>query len=185
MPSSTVIDLLKKRQASRAILPDSLETETVEQIIEAIRLTPSCKNKQPWRYLFVQSDEGLAKARETLLGGNRAWAVTAPLLVIGYSKATDDCQIEDGRDYHQFDVGMATMNLMLVATEYGLTARPMAGYDTVQLKSQFGLEADDEPIIMVAVGKPGTDESYLPEYYQGLGDNPKARKKPDEITRLL
>jgi len=183
MSSTNVIELLKKRHASRAILPDSLDEETIEQLIEAIRLTPSCMNKQPWRYLFVQSESGLKLARESLTGGNRAWAITAPLLVVGYSKKSDDCVTDDGVAYHQFDVGMATMNLMLEATAHGLTARPLAGFDPVKITQAFELDADDEPIVIVAIGKPGTDESHLPEYYQGSGDKPRTRKTPDEIIR--
>jgi glutaredoxin-dependent peroxiredoxin len=183
--TSSLIELLDKRHASRAILPDFLPEETVNSLIEAIRLTPSCMNKQPWRYLFIQTEVGLAKARVSLTGGNRTWAMNAPLLVVGYSKASDDCTAPDGREYHQFDVGMASMNLMLEATAHGLTARPMAGFDPGLLKDAFEFDSKDEIIVMIAIGKPGTDESQLSDHYKGMGDMPRKRKMPDDIIRHL
>ncbi|MCB2210605.1 nitroreductase family protein [bacterium] len=183
MYDSPLLKLLDGRYATRAILPDPLPQDTVNALIEAIRLTPSCANKQPWRYLFVQSEEGLAKAREALTGGNRGWAITAPLLVIGYAKAQNDCQPGDGREYYHFDTGMSTMNLMLEATAHDLVARPMAGWKPEMIRKDFGLEDDDEPIVMVAIGKRNPDDSYVPDSYKGLDDKPRTRKAADEIIR--
>ncbi len=184
MSSNPTIDLLQRRHARRAIREDALSDAIVDELIEAARLTPSCRNKQPWRYLFL-TGAGLAKGRECLIGGNRRWANRAPLLIIGYGKHSDDCVQEDGRSYYPFDLGMSAMNIMLAATHHDLVARPMAGYDPVKVKELFELDDDDEPYVMIAVGKPGEDESYLPDYYKGLADQPRTRKPPQELFKKL
>ena len=73
----------------------------VADLIEAVRLTPSCFNNQPWKYLFLESDESLEKGRQALSKGNFAWASRAPLLVIGYARRDDDCVLPEGRVYYQ------------------------------------------------------------------------------------
>jgi glutaredoxin-dependent peroxiredoxin len=180
-----VLELLNKRWAGRAISSEPLSEEVLKELMEAVRLTPSCYNKQPWRFLFLKSDESRKKGVEVLADGNKTWASRAPLLVIGYSRRTEDCELPDGRAYHQFDLGMSVMDLMLSATHHGLVARPMAGFDPAKAKELFGLEAPDEPLVMVAIGKPSQDESHLPKYYQGLNEKPRERKESSQIIKTL
>jgi len=53
----------------------------------------------------------------TLAPGNAAWAKQACMIVAVWSQADLDCWTPDGRDYYQFDTGMASALLMLAATE--------------------------------------------------------------------
>ncbi len=181
-----VIELLNARWAGRAIEPDKpIPESALQDLTEAARLTPSCYNKQPWRFLFLQSPEALEKGRGALAGGNRAWAVKAPLLIVAYSRPQDDCQLPDGREYHQFDLGMSVMNIMLAAAHHHLAARPMAGFNPAKIKGAFSLEDDCKPLVMIAAGYPSPDESHLPEYYRGLADKHRQRKPVSEIVQYL
>ena len=105
------------------------------------------------------------------------------MLIAGYSRKDDDCVIKDGRAYYQFDLGLSVMNLILLATERGLTARPMAGFEPDVVRDAFDLDEADEPLVMIAVGYPDDDESYLPEGKQGLGSKPRERKAKEDIVR--
>jgi nitroreductase len=91
--TETVTRLLEKRIASRSISPQPLEEAVVAALIEASRLTPSCFNNQPWRFLFLEGQDALSKGRKALNPGNRQWASRAPLLVMlaigGPSDETD------------------------------------------------------------------------------------------------
>jgi nitroreductase len=179
-----VIELLRKRHASRSFLPDPLPEAIVADLIEAARLTPSCLNNQPWRYLFLASPEGLTKGRNALSRGNLAWAGRAPLLVVAYTREADDCTAPDGRRYHQFDLGMATMNLMLAATAHGLIARPMMGFSPERLRERFPeLEAPDQPLVMIAIGFLSENEDHLPAEKRGMDARPRVRKEASEIVR--
>jgi nitroreductase len=180
-----IIELLKLRKATRAISPEPLPDKTIDALIEAARLTPSCYNNQPWRYIFMRSPDALEKGRSALSEGNRVWADKAPLLVAVYSKPEDDCVIKDGRAYHQFDVGMSVMNLMLAATELGLVARPIAGYDPVKIKQLYSLADADQVICMIVIGKPAADDSYLPEKIRSYDKKPRERKPAADIAKIL
>lgn len=180
-----VLRLLAARHATRAMLTDPLAPEVVDELVEAIRLTPSCFNNQPWRYLFCESPKALEKARAALAPGNAAWASRAPLLIFGYSRKENDCAMPDGRLYHQFDLGMGTMSLLLAATHHGLVARPMAGFDPAKVRASFELEQADEPLVAVAVGKFSPDDSHVPDYARGAENRPRERKAASEIVKRL
>ena len=143
-----LLDLLRSRKATRAIADRSVEPEKVEALLEAARLSASCFNNQPWRFLVLTEPGALGKGREALSGGNY-WAKTAPVLIYGYSKPDLDCQIPGGRDYFLFDLGMAVQNILLQATELDLVARPMAGFSPKKVREGFGLP--DEYRVTVAI----------------------------------
>lgn len=159
--------------------------EIIDDLIEAVRLTPSCANKQPWRFIFAESPEERERIASAFTGGNVAWAPRGALIVCGYSRAEDDCRNDDGREYHQFDLGMATMNLMLAATSHGLVARPMGGFKPDVIRELYGLDPKDQPLVMVSIGLPGSSEEHVPEKYKGIEDRPRTRKNADEIIRRV
>lgn len=183
--SNIVIDLLNKRIASRAISTEPLSNDTISELIEAARLTPSCFNKQPWRFLFLVSEEALEKGRKALTGGNVVWATRAPLLIVGYSRYKDDCVLADGRYYNQFDLGMSVMNIMLAATDKGLIARPMAGFNPALISELFALTSSEEPMIMIAVGKQSDDESHLSEKLRQIDTEPRSRLSAADIAKVI
>ncbi len=180
-----IIELLHARKAGRSISREPLTEDIIAELIEAVRLTPSCYNNQPWRFLFLESPEALAKGHDALTSGNRVWASRAPLLIVGYSRRNDDCILPDGRTYHQFDLGMSAMNLMMAATHQGLMARPMAGFDSEKIRESCELDPDSQPLVMIAVGWPSDDESHLPDRYKGADKRPRQRKDASAIIRRL
>lgn len=180
-----VLSLLNRRQASRSISTATLERESIQDMVEAARLAPSCYNKQPWRFLLLESEEALSKGREALAEANRIWAEHAPLLLVGYSRRADDCVLPDGRAYHEFDLGLSVMNLILSATHHGLTARPMAGFSPDKICEAFDIGEDYHALVMIAIGKPDKDESHLPERLQGLAGEQRQRKEAAEIVQIL
>ncbi|MBD3261856.1 MAG: nitroreductase, partial [Candidatus Altiarchaeales archaeon] len=121
-----VKEAIKKRRAYRALKPFKADEKLVFDLAESASLAPSCFNNQPWRFIFVLDEDKLIQMRQVYSEGNE-WAYRASMVVAVFSKKEDDCVIKK-RQYHQFDVGLATAHLILRATELGLVAHPIAGY---------------------------------------------------------
>jgi nitroreductase len=171
--TTTFRDLLKARSAYRAISPRPVEKERLRAMLEAAQLSASCMNNQPWRFLVLDEEEALQKGREALAEGNY-WAKTAPVLLIGMSRVELDCRPADGREYFLFDLGMATQNLLLQATEFGLVARPMAGFRPSVIRDEFRIPEGYAILVVIAVGYAG-DLSTLKESHQKVSVAPRAR----------
>jgi nitroreductase len=180
---SHVVQLLQQRLSTRAIAGTAIEDAVLDDILEAARLTPSCRNKQPWRFSVLRSEEARSVGARALMEGNRVWASRAPLLLVGHARKADDCELPDGRGYHRFDLGMAVMNLMLAATGHGLVARPMAGFDPEILRDYLGLDADADLLVMLALGLPGEDDAHVPAWARG--PQKRERKSREELIRFL
>jgi nitroreductase len=178
-----LLELLYNRKATRAISEQPIKPEKTETILEAARLSASCANNQPWRFLVLDGDdpEALEKGREALSGGNY-WAKAAPVLIFCYSKPDLDCQIGGGdREYYLFDLGMAVQNILLQATELGLVARPMAGFSPRKVRQAFGLSDEYKVMVAIAIGYEG-DVSTLSEKHQQVSRAPRQRKPLEEIV---
>ena len=71
-----VRDAIETRRALRSLDPVEIPDETVRELVEAARLSASCFNNQPWRFVFVRRPDVLARMFKTLPDGNR-WAIAA------------------------------------------------------------------------------------------------------------
>jgi nitroreductase len=146
-----VKDAINERRAYRSLDPVEITEEIIEELGKSIQFAPSCFNKQPYRYVFVYEPEVLEKLHGALWNGNE-WAKAASMIAAVLSKKDMGCIIE-GRDYNLYDTGTATGFMILRATELGLVAHPIAGYDEKRVKDVLGIPGDMQVITLVNIGR--------------------------------
>lgn len=155
-------DALEQRRSYRAIEPCEINPEIIEKLATAASLAPSCRNNQPWRFVFVSHPESLKELKQTFAEGN-IWAHQAALVIAVCSKKEFDCINPDGRENYWFDTGMATGFLLLKATEMGLTTHPIGGFNLAKAKTTLKIPEDVELQALIIVGK---KSSVIPDYFQ-------------------
>ena len=176
---SEIIKEITDRRARRGLSEDSIDKPVLERIFNAATLSPSCSNKQPWRFMVCTTDGSIEEAREALLGGNY-WAKKAPVLVVAMTSNDLDCKRNDDRNYAWFDTGMSVMNLMLQATREGLIAHPMAGFDPMVLREKFSIGDETRIITMIALAKPGATD-HLGEKHLAQETEAQTRRPIAEV----
>lgn len=176
-----ILESITTRRAHRAISNQPILRDLVEALLTAAHLAPSCANNQPWRFVVVDEDPTLSEVKEHLSGGNY-WAKMSPTIIAVASKADLDCQIPDGRKYHLFGCGMASMNLMLQATEMGLIAHPIAGFKQSPIKEILNIPDDYTLITLIILGYPAGDHTVLSEKHQTDEMAPRERTPISEVV---
>ena len=176
-----ILESITIRRARRAISDQPINRAALETLLAAAHLAPSCANNQPWRFVVVDKDPTLTDVKEHLAGGNY-WAKTSPVIIAVASKADLDCQIPDGRNYHMFGCGMASMNLMLQATEMGLIAHPIAGFKQSPIKELLSIPDEFTLISLIILGHPASTRDYLSEKHQAAELAPRMRKPLTHIS---
>jgi nitroreductase len=146
-----VKEAIETRRAFRSFEPVEITQQMMDELAKAAQLTCSCFNNQPWRFVFAHGEEALSKVKETLNTGN-AWAKASSMIIAVFGKKEKDCNIKE-REYYLFDIGMATYAIVLRATELGLVAHPIAGFDPEKVKEALEIPADYMLITIVNVGK--------------------------------
>ena len=157
-----VREAIQERRARRMFDTRPIEEDKVRLLIEAMRLAPSCNNNQPWRIVVANDRESLDKIKVAISRGN-AYAKNAPLIFAVCGKYEDDCHLNDRRDYFLFGCGLAVGEMMLQATEIGLIAHSIAGYDPLMVKRNLNIPDDYVLITLVNIAYPGKDASLLSE----------------------
>lgn len=142
---------IEQRRAYRSLDKTVITKELIEDLAKNARLSASCFNNQPWRFIFVYDSQVLERMHDVLTKGNR-WAYDASMIIVVVSKKEYDCIIRD-RTYYQFDSGMATALLILRATELGFVAHPIAGFSPKKTREILNIPDDMEVITLVIFGK--------------------------------
>lgn len=174
-----VAEAIHSRRAKRVLQVKPVEDDKIDALVDAARLSASCNNNQPWRIVVCKGKDALEAIKGALARGNQ-WATRAGVILVVSARPPDDCQLSDKRDYYLFSTGLAIGQLELRATELGLIAHPIAGFDPLKAKEILGIPADYVVITFVIVGYPGTDDSLLSDKQKALEPNRPERKPVGE-----
>jgi nitroreductase len=147
----SVKETIEKRRAYRSLETIEITKILIEDLANVARIAPSCGNKQPWRFVFVNDKNQLNNLFSALSEGNK-WVEKASMLIGVFSELESDCIIGD-RHYYLFDTGMATAFIILRATELGLVAHPIAGFKESLAKELLGIPIEKRLITLVVIGK--------------------------------
>jgi len=141
---------ISERRAYRSLKPAQIDSELIADLAGSIRLAPSCYNHQPWRLVFVTGQDKLQEMHEALAKGNE-WAKAASMIIAVCTRKDLDC-VTSGREYYLYDTGLGMGFLILRATELGLVAHPIAGYDEKKAKRILKIPHDMTCANLVIVG---------------------------------
>lgn len=143
--------------------------ETVEKIIEAARLAPSAVNRQPWTFVAV----GDAALRARILAKSRPAFLEAPVLIVACGHHDEAWhRPADGKDHTDVDVSIAVEHICLAAAALNVGTCWVCSFDVEATKETLGLPEDVEPVALIPLGYPKTDQ--IPQ---------KKRKTLEEILR--
>jgi nitroreductase len=171
-------EIINTRRAFRSLTSFTVTGELIQDLAECAQLSPSCFNNQPWRYVFIYEPTVLAEVHGALPDGN-VWVKAASLIIAVFSREDLDCLIKE-REYFLFDTGMATAFMILRATEMGLVAHPIAGYDEAKVKSILAIPEDMRLITLVAVGPLSPEMSPVLNEKQRESEAHRPPRKPME-----
>lgn len=171
-----VKEAINSRRAYRSLEPVEITQEIINSLAESARLSPSCFNNQPWRYIFVTDQKVLEDMHSALSSGNE-WARLSSMIIAVFSKKENDCMIKD-REYYLFDTGMATALIILRATELGLVAHPIAGFSPKKTREILGIPVGMNVITLVIVGKHSQNTNTLMTEKQIETE----KERPERIT---
>lgn len=155
-----------KRYAARAIGPES-----VHRILDAGRLAGSARNRQPWRFLVVESEAMREAVAEAVYVPENVR--TAGLVVVVA------CHGRGG-----FDCGRAAQSMLLAAWSEGIASSPNGFRDREAAASLLGLDEGWEPAAVLTFGYPAGGTP--PEQRTAEEWSARANRLPlDEVVRRI
>lgn len=136
-----------KRDERRYAAGQELAPELVERILDAGRVAGSARNRQPWRFVVVETSaarDALAKAVYEPRNVETAGLLVAIVMAGGRGV---------------LDAGRVAQNMMLTAWSEGVISTPNGIADSEQAAAALGSSETDEPVIVISFGYPLTERN--------------------------
>lgn len=123
--NADILQIMRDRYSCRKFTDEQLTDDELRFILEAGRIAPSACNNQPWRFIVLWGEEGLAKVDACCKC--RYGAQVAILLCFDQSVSAKNSEVTP--DYGWIDCGLALMQMVLVADSLGLGSCIVGAYE--------------------------------------------------------
>lgn len=143
-------DVVVNRYSCRKFTPQPVSRETILTVMEAAGLAPSACNRQPWKFVIVDTDSPLRKA--ILEAYDRPWLQDIPVFIIACGIHSGAWHRNDGKDHTDIDVAIAVEHICLAATSLGLATCWICNFDVRHMSEALSLTDDVEPIAILPLG---------------------------------
>jgi nitroreductase len=142
-------DALTARRNVRTYQDEPLSREDLDRILEAGRRAPSANNWQPWDFVVVTERERLQELSKVWQGAGHVAGSAATIVLVA------QVQPDAGqRDRMRFDLGQATMAMMLAAADLGIGSGHAGVSDQGRARELLGFPDDRFAAVMIALGRP-------------------------------
>ena len=168
------LEIANARQSCRSYDENRpVEREKLEKILEAVRLSPSACNGQPYTITVCTGE----KAKEVALltrgmGGMNKFAVQAPVCIViseaPYNRTAALGAKVKGNDYRSIDIGIMTAYLTAEAAAQGLSTCILGWLDDGKIRAAIGTEHPTR--LVITLGYAGADEKQRPKKRKDLGE---------------
>ena len=164
----TLDEIITKRHSVRSYKDLDVDHEKILSLIEAARLAPSAKNRQPWKFYIAKKEnkDKIAnlmvnwfkenKNNKTSLMGTANAIFQAPVLILVFRDSKSEFDRSD-----TLSIGGAIEHILLKATELGLSSLWIA--DTWYVRKEISQLVGTELELYSAVSVGYSDENFYRE----------------------
>lgn len=155
-------EAIKERRSVRNFADKTVSNKAILQIIEAGRLAPSAKNRQPWRFEVIDSmrkkaiadlmtkSERSANKIDSTVSMSAKIVCDAPVLLAIFAASDGGCTVSD-----YISIGACLENMCLKAVDLGLGSLIVCDCQECAREITSLLERDDELVALFVVGYEG------------------------------
>lgn len=146
------LNLVAERYSCRSYKNKPVAKELIIKILETARLAPSAVNKQPWKFLVLDTPELKQAVADCY---PRDWIKTAPVFIIALGDhSTAWHRGGDNKDHTDVDVSIAVEHICLAAASLDLGSCWICNFDVAKCKSGLNIPTGLEPIAIIPIGYP-------------------------------
>lgn len=161
------LEVVKSRYSVRSYQPRTVEQDTLDRILEAVRLAPSGSNRQPWKFVVVRDPD--VRRRLAMACANQQFIVQAPVVIAGVGLLPDRVMLCDVPG-DPVDVAIAMEHLALAAVAEGLGTCWIGAFHQDRVRDVLSIPESAKVIGVMTLGYPADSP------------RPKSRKPISEIV---
>jgi len=146
-----VREAIRTRESVRNYQEKEVEEEKIKRIFELVRLAPSARNAQEWRFVIVRNKQTREKLKEAANG--QPFVAEAPVVIAACAE-TDQRLMTCGQPAYTVDVAIAIDHLTIAAVEEGLGTCWIGDFHEDKVKDILNIPEDIRVVQIVTLGYP-------------------------------
>lgn len=129
----------------KKIIPE----EVISRVLDAGRVAPSAKNRQPWRFIIIDNSE--IKNKIETAAYSQEFVGNAGVIIAACSTNVE-YNMPNGQPSYPIDISFAVSFMMLQAQKEGLGSCVVTTYDEKQLKSILSVPHSMRVVMLLLIG---------------------------------
>jgi nitroreductase len=140
-------DTFTSRRNVRSYTDRPIPADDLDRILEAGRRAPSSRNTQPWDFVLVTERDRLRRLSQVWQGAGHIAGSAATIALIAPVEEAEGERV-------QYDLGQATMSIVLTAADLGIGSGHSAVSDQRLAGEILGFPSDRLCAYLIALGYP-------------------------------
>jgi nitroreductase len=133
--------IIASKRDQRAYADRDVPADVRDRILDAGRIAGSAQNRQPLRFLVLESRDVLERVAQTVYVANNLLSARLAIALVAKGRPG-------------FDAGRAAQNMMLAAWNEGVTSCPNGMPDPQETANVLGLGEDESVVNVLSFGYP-------------------------------
>ncbi len=142
-------DAIRARRNVRVYTEQPIAAPDLDRILEAGRRSPSSQNSQPWDFVVVTKREQLQELSKVWRGAHHVAISVATVALVAPVRGEETQRLSV-----QYDLGQATMSMMLAAADLGIGSGHSAVSEQDLARKLLGYPEDRFCAYLIAFGYP-------------------------------
>jgi len=153
----SLLSAFQERQSIKQFSSADVENDKLQAVLEAGRLAPSAKNRQPWRFIVVQKSEIRQRIQDAAFGQDHVGQ--APVIIAGCT-TNIDYRMPNGMMSYPIDIAVALSFMIIQGQTEGLGSCIVTTYDEQEVKEILTVPHSMRVVMLLLLGYPA--ENSLP-----------------------
>lgn len=142
---------IQNRQSIKSFSTKPIEEMKLNRIIEAARIAPSAKNRQPWRFIIINDEDLRKKIQNASFGQD--YVGQAPIIIAAAS-TNIDYRMPNGQLSYPIDIAIAVSFMMIQAEHEELGSSVVTTFDEREVKELLTIPYSMKVVMLLLLGYP-------------------------------
>ena len=154
-------ECIRTRRTTRTFLPQDLPENTIHRILEAGRLTPSARNRQPWHLIAIRDKALLQRLAPLCTTGRFIEQASFAVAIV----------TDPANRWHEIDGARAVQNMELAGWNAGVGTCWIGGLERDQIKELLDIPSHLHLLTILPFGYPTEPDA----------PRQRTKKRPEEV----
>lgn len=135
----------------RAFNGEEISDDLITPILEAGRRAPSAKNRQPWRFVLITSDDIKSRLESAAYGQEQVGSAS---FIIAVGTTNVDYRMPNGQLSYPVDLSFAASFMLMQASAEKIGSCVITTYDELEVKEILTVPYSMRIVMMISFGYP-------------------------------